>query len=228
VRAPVLANLTEFGAARWLGQGELREAGVAMALYPLSASRAAAAASIEVYAANHGRFAERVQLPVRGRRAARPRLACVALHRVRDAELLQEPEDPVRARALEMMDLDHRHLFGRPNGERKLAYDAAIPYFRNTANSGYLGEPTVHEPTPTRLRTRFLSHNGRFLAASITALERVPTDPSVDPAPSEPVLSLVSMGATSTRAARTRARVARASTTLRLLQGRGRAASRIG
>ena len=51
VKVPVLANLTEFGQTPCFTLDELRAAGVAMALYPLSASRAAAAASIEVYSA---------------------------------------------------------------------------------------------------------------------------------------------------------------------------------
>jgi methylisocitrate lyase len=51
VKVPVLANLTEFGQTPYFTVGELRAAGVAMILYPLSASRAAAAASLEVYAA---------------------------------------------------------------------------------------------------------------------------------------------------------------------------------
>lgn len=51
VGVPVLANLTEFGKTPYFTLRELREAGVAMALYPLSASRAAAAASRDVYAA---------------------------------------------------------------------------------------------------------------------------------------------------------------------------------
>lgn len=49
VGAPVLANLTEFGQTPLFTLDELRAAGVAMALYPLSASRAAAAASLEVF-----------------------------------------------------------------------------------------------------------------------------------------------------------------------------------
>jgi methylisocitrate lyase len=51
VKAPVLANLTEFGQTPYFTVNELRATGVAMILYPLSASRAAAAASREVYAA---------------------------------------------------------------------------------------------------------------------------------------------------------------------------------
>ena len=51
VKAPVLANLTEFGQTPFFTVDELRSAGVAMVLYPLSASRAAAAASLEVYTA---------------------------------------------------------------------------------------------------------------------------------------------------------------------------------
>ncbi|QYM79283.1 methylisocitrate lyase [Horticoccus luteus] len=51
VRAPVLANLTEFGQTPLFTLDELRSAGIALALYPLSAARAAAAASRDVYAA---------------------------------------------------------------------------------------------------------------------------------------------------------------------------------
>ncbi|MDB6167242.1 MAG: Methylisocitrate lyase [Verrucomicrobia bacterium] len=51
VAVPVLANLTEFGQTPFFTVAELRAAGVALVLYPLSASRAAAAASLEVYAA---------------------------------------------------------------------------------------------------------------------------------------------------------------------------------
>jgi methylisocitrate lyase len=49
VNVPVLANLTEFGQTPYFTLDELRAVGVTMVLYPLSASRAAAAASIEVY-----------------------------------------------------------------------------------------------------------------------------------------------------------------------------------
>jgi methylisocitrate lyase len=51
VRAPVLANITEFGKTPLFTLDELRTAGIAMALYPLSASRAAAAASRDIYTA---------------------------------------------------------------------------------------------------------------------------------------------------------------------------------
>jgi methylisocitrate lyase len=46
---PVLANITEFGLTPLLTLDELRDAGVAIALYPLSASRAAARAAVTVY-----------------------------------------------------------------------------------------------------------------------------------------------------------------------------------
>ena len=51
VQVPVLANLTEFGQTPYFTLAEMRSAGIAMVLYPLSASRAAAAVSLEVYAA---------------------------------------------------------------------------------------------------------------------------------------------------------------------------------
>jgi methylisocitrate lyase len=51
VNVPVLANITEFGQTPLFTVDELRDAGLAMVLYPLSASRAAASASFEVYSA---------------------------------------------------------------------------------------------------------------------------------------------------------------------------------
>lgn len=51
VDTPVLVNLTEFGLTPSFTLDELRDAGVAIALYPLSASRAAARASEVVYGA---------------------------------------------------------------------------------------------------------------------------------------------------------------------------------
>ena len=49
VKAPVLANITEFGKTPLFTLDELRQSGVSMALYPLSAFRAASAASAEVF-----------------------------------------------------------------------------------------------------------------------------------------------------------------------------------
>jgi len=51
LEVPVLVNLTEFGLTPLWTLDELREAGVAVALYPLSASRAAARAAERVYRA---------------------------------------------------------------------------------------------------------------------------------------------------------------------------------
>jgi methylisocitrate lyase len=49
IDAPVLANLTEFGRTPLFGREELAKAGVKLALYPLSAFRAMAAAADNVY-----------------------------------------------------------------------------------------------------------------------------------------------------------------------------------
>ena len=49
VRVPVLANITEFGATPLFTTEELASAGVSIALYPLSAFRAANAAALKVY-----------------------------------------------------------------------------------------------------------------------------------------------------------------------------------
>ena len=49
VDVPVLANLTEFGKTPLFGVGELREAGVGLVLYPLSAFRAMSQAAMDVY-----------------------------------------------------------------------------------------------------------------------------------------------------------------------------------
>jgi methylisocitrate lyase len=51
VKAPVLANITEFGATPLFTLEELRSAKVAMALYPLTAFRAMNRAALEVYQA---------------------------------------------------------------------------------------------------------------------------------------------------------------------------------
>lgn len=51
VPVPVLANMTEFGKTPLYSTEELREAGVRLALYPLSAFRAMSAAAAAVYAA---------------------------------------------------------------------------------------------------------------------------------------------------------------------------------
>ncbi len=51
VPAPVLANITEFGKTPLFTLEQLREAGVAMALYPLSAFRAMSKAALQVYRA---------------------------------------------------------------------------------------------------------------------------------------------------------------------------------
>ncbi len=49
VRVPILANITEFGATPLYTLDELRDADVAVALYPLSAFRAMNAAALNVY-----------------------------------------------------------------------------------------------------------------------------------------------------------------------------------
>jgi methylisocitrate lyase len=49
VGVPVLANLTEFGQTPFFTTAELKEAGVRLVLYPLSAFRAAAKAQVAVY-----------------------------------------------------------------------------------------------------------------------------------------------------------------------------------
>jgi methylisocitrate lyase len=49
VKVPILANITEFGATPLFTTEELRSAGVAMALYPLSAFRAMNQAALRVY-----------------------------------------------------------------------------------------------------------------------------------------------------------------------------------
>lgn len=51
LEVPVLANITEFGITPLLTLDELRAAGVSIALYPLSAARAAARAAESVYGA---------------------------------------------------------------------------------------------------------------------------------------------------------------------------------
>ena len=49
IEAPVLANLTEFGSTPMFTVDELREAGVAVALYPLTGFRAMSAAALQTF-----------------------------------------------------------------------------------------------------------------------------------------------------------------------------------
>jgi methylisocitrate lyase len=49
LKAPILANITEFGSTPLFTLEELRSAGAAIALYPLSAFRAMNAAALNVY-----------------------------------------------------------------------------------------------------------------------------------------------------------------------------------
>jgi methylisocitrate lyase len=49
VKVPVLANITEFGKTPLYSRGELRSAGIRLALYPLSAFRAMSAAALKTY-----------------------------------------------------------------------------------------------------------------------------------------------------------------------------------
>ncbi|MFN7184689.1 MAG: isocitrate lyase/phosphoenolpyruvate mutase family protein, partial [Thermomonas haemolytica] len=51
VGVPILANITEFGKTPLYTLAELRSAGVALALYPLSAFRAMSQAALKVYRA---------------------------------------------------------------------------------------------------------------------------------------------------------------------------------
>jgi methylisocitrate lyase len=51
LRVPLLANLTEFGKTPLFSLEEMRQAGVAIVLYPLSAFRAMSAAAVKVYQA---------------------------------------------------------------------------------------------------------------------------------------------------------------------------------
>jgi len=51
VKVPVLANITEFGKTPMFTVEELREAGIGLVLYPLSAFRAMSAAALQVYEA---------------------------------------------------------------------------------------------------------------------------------------------------------------------------------
>jgi methylisocitrate lyase len=63
VRAPVLANITEFGKTPLYTVEELRSAGVGLALYPLSAFRAMSAAALKVYRAIRAHGTQKEVLP---------------------------------------------------------------------------------------------------------------------------------------------------------------------
>jgi methylisocitrate lyase len=69
VRVPVLANITEFGKTPLYTIEELRSAGVALALYPLSAFRAMSAAALNVYKTIRAEGTQKSLLPAMQTRA---------------------------------------------------------------------------------------------------------------------------------------------------------------
>lgn len=69
VQVPVLANITEFGKTPLLTIEELRQAGVRLALYPLSAFRAMNAAAISVYKTIRHQGTQREVIPFMQNRA---------------------------------------------------------------------------------------------------------------------------------------------------------------
>ncbi len=69
VDAPVLANITEFGQTPLFTVEELRDAGVGLVLYPLSAFRAMSAAALRVYEAIRGQGTQAETVPTMQTRA---------------------------------------------------------------------------------------------------------------------------------------------------------------
>lgn len=69
LKVPVLANLTEFGKTPYFTLDELRSAGIAMVIYPLSAFRAMARAAEGVYAAIRGDGTQRAAIDAMQTRA---------------------------------------------------------------------------------------------------------------------------------------------------------------
>jgi methylisocitrate lyase len=63
VKVPVLANITEFGQTPLFALEELRKAGIAIALYPLSAFRAANLAALDVYETLRSRGTQKDSVP---------------------------------------------------------------------------------------------------------------------------------------------------------------------
>jgi methylisocitrate lyase len=63
VKVPVLANITEFGQTPLFTLEELRKAGIAIALYPLSAFRAANLAALKVYETLRERGTQKDSVP---------------------------------------------------------------------------------------------------------------------------------------------------------------------
>ena len=63
VKVPVLANITEFGKTPLFTVEELRKAGTAIALYPLSAFRAANLAALNVYSELRGKGTQEGSVP---------------------------------------------------------------------------------------------------------------------------------------------------------------------
>lgn len=94
VRVPVLANLTEFGVTPYFTVQQMRDAGVALILYPLSAFRAMSKAALDVYEAI---AADGTQARVVGSMQTREELYRLldyaAYERKLDALFAEEPEE---------------------------------------------------------------------------------------------------------------------------------------
>jgi hypothetical protein len=64
-------------------------------------------ATVRAASVIHRRLAERVERAQLRRREQRARIALVALHLVLAVEFLEQPQDALRARVVEMMDGEH-------------------------------------------------------------------------------------------------------------------------
>jgi methylisocitrate lyase len=63
VKVPVLANITDFGKTPLFTLEELRKSGIQIALYPLSAFRAANQAALQVYETLRSKGTQRDSVP---------------------------------------------------------------------------------------------------------------------------------------------------------------------
>ncbi len=95
VDVPLLANLTEFGVTPMWSLDELRAAGVAMVLYPLSAFRAMNAAALRVYETIRRDGSQRAAIPAMQTRAELYRYLDYHAYEERLDRLFAERRTPV-------------------------------------------------------------------------------------------------------------------------------------
>src|SRR3954469_21202036 len=99
-----------------------------------------------------------MDLPERRRRQHRAGIAFVANHLIRQAELLEQPEDALRTRVFQMMDDDHGFSFAVSDASSLTSLAASVAVTPLTSRAGCSSTTSAPTMGPvTRCRTLSIS-----------------------------------------------------------------------